>query len=174
MKKLIKILTGTLLLSFMCVANGYCDDTLYVSNVANYEEIYSPIDIIAEVPEPEIIFSGTQMSDEEIDLIALITMAEAEGECETGQRLVIDTILNRLESEHFPDSVQDVVYQKNQFSSVHDGRVNRCYVMNDIRDLVVEELAERTNEDVMFFTAGKYGQYGKPMFPVGNHYFSEF
>lgn len=31
-------------------------------------------------------------TDEEIELIALVTLAEAEGECEEGKRLVIDTI----------------------------------------------------------------------------------
>lgn len=52
------------------------------------------------------------MTQEEIELIALVTMAEAEGECEYGQRLVIDTILNRVDDPHFPDTVHEVVYQK--------------------------------------------------------------
>lgn len=114
------------------------------------------------------------LTDEEIDLIALVTMAEAEGECEEGQRLVIDTILNRVDSElrYFPDTVYDVVYQKNAFSSMHNGRVKRCYVKEEIRQLVIEELQERTNYEVMYFHAKKYGKYGTPMFAVGNHYFS--
>ena len=58
------------------------------------------------------------LSYEDISLIALVTMAEAEGECEEGKRLVIDTILNRVDSEHFPNNVYDVVYQRNQFSSI--------------------------------------------------------
>lgn len=39
------------------------------------------------------------LTQEEIDLIALVTMGEAEGETELGKRLVIDTILNRLVKE---------------------------------------------------------------------------
>lgn len=37
------------------------------------------------------------MAEEDINLIALVTMAEAEGESELGKRLVIDTILNRID-----------------------------------------------------------------------------
>ena len=48
---------------------------------------------VVETSPPEEVFPLTQ---EEIELIALVTMAEAEGECEYGQRLVIDTILNRV------------------------------------------------------------------------------
>lgn len=116
------------------------------------------------------------LTDEEIDLIALLTMAEAEGECEEGQRLVIDTVLNRVDSElrYFPDTVHDVIYQKNAFTSMHNGRVERCYVKEEIRQLVIEELQERTNYNVGYFRTKYYSKYGTPMFdgPVGNHYFS--
>ena len=99
---------------------------------------------------------------------------EAEGECEEGKRLVIDTILNRVDSEHFPDTVYEVVYQPNQFSSMWNGRVDRCEVRADICDLVYEELESRSNYDVVFFTAGEYSAYGVPMFQVENHYFSRY
>lgn len=101
-------------------------------------------------------------------------MAEAEGECEEGKRLVIDTILNRVDHERFPDTVAEVIYQKNQFSSMWNGRVDRCYVMDNIVQLVKEELLNRTNYEVMFFTAGQYSNYGTPMFQVEHHYFSSY
>lgn len=113
-------------------------------------------------------------SKEEIDLIALVTMAEAEGESEEGKRLVIDTILNRVDSIYFPDTIYDVIYQKHAFEAMWNGRVDKCYIMDDIRQLVIEELQNRTNYDVVFFTAGHYGKYGKPMMQVGNHYFASY
>jgi N-acetylmuramoyl-L-alanine amidase len=115
------------------------------------------------------------LTQEEIELIALVTMAEAEGEPEEGQRLVIDTILNRVDSDlpYFPDTVHDVVYQKNAFSSMWDGRADRCYVMEELCQLVREELQNRTNREVLYFTAGEYGKYGTPVFRVANHYFCE-
>lgn len=114
------------------------------------------------------------LSDKDIALIALVTMAEAEGECEEGKRLVIDTILNRMDSEHFPDTPYDVIYQANQFSSMWNGRVERCGVREDICQLVREELESRLNYDVIFFNAGCYSAYGVPMFQVENHYFSSY
>lgn len=124
---------------------------------------------IIEEKEPEL-----SIPDEDIELIALLTMAEAEGECEKGKRLVIDTILNRVDSEHFPNTVYDVIYQKNQFTSMWNGRANRVKVTEEIRQLVREEYKSRTNTDVIFFTAYGYGRYGDPMFQVGNHYFSSY
>ena len=111
---------------------------------------------------------------EEIELIALITMAEAEGECELGKRLVIDTILNRVDSEHFPNTIKEVIYQPNQFTSVYNGRVDRCYATDYICQLVEEELRLRENSEVVFFTAGRYSDYGVPMMQVENHYFSKY
>lgn len=114
------------------------------------------------------------MSEEDIELIALVTMAEAEGECEEGKRLVIDTILNRVDHERFPNTVSDVIYQPGQFTSMHNGRVDRCYVDEDICQLVREELNSRTNTDAIFFHAGKYSNYGSPLIQVGDHYFSSY
>lgn len=149
------------------------------------EELSEPLTFVevaskAVVIEPEIVAVANvvtiepepKMSREDIELIALLTMAEAEGECEEGKRLVIDTVLNRVDSDEFPNTVKDVIYQKNQFTSMWNGRVDRCYVMEEICQLVEEELESRTNSEVVFFHAGKYGKYGTPLFSVENHYFS--
>ena len=60
-------------------------------------------------------------------LLAKIAMAEAEGEDLEGKALVIMTVLNRVWSEEFPDSIEEVIYQYNkdtgvyQFSPVQPG-----------------------------------------------------
>lgn len=145
-------------------------------------EIVEPITIVSYTPEkptPAVVVEESEeeesmVPEEDIELIALVTMAEAEGECEEGKRLVIDTILNRVDSEHFPNTIYDVIYQPNQFSSMWNGRVDRCEVREDICQLVREEITSRTNYDVMFFTAGEYSAYGVPMFQVEHHYFSSY
>ena len=116
--------------------------------------------------------TGVSLSNAEIDLLALVTMAEAEGESELGKRLVIDTILNRVDSPQFPNSVHGVVHQKGHFSSMWDGRVNQCYIQNSIRNLVIEECRNRTNSQVLYFRTGKYSAYGTPLFKEDHHYFS--
>ena len=131
--------------------------------------IVEPI-IEAEETVDEPIIS---VSNEDIELLALVTMAEAEGENEEGKRMVIDTILNRVDSERFDNTISEVIYAPNQFTSMWNGRVDRCYVADDICQLVIEELTNRTNYDVLYFTAYQYGAYGTPMFQIGNHYFSK-
>ena len=132
-------------------------------------DIVEPI-IEAEETVDEPIIS---VSNEDIELLALVTMAEAEGENEEGKRMVIDTILNRVDSERFDNTISEVIYAPNQFTSMWNGRINRCYVADDICQLVIEELTNRTNYDVLYFTAYQYGAYGTPMFQIGNHYFSK-
>lgn len=113
-------------------------------------------------------------SEEDIELLALLAMTEAEGENEEGQRLVIDVALNRVDDPHFPDTVYDVVYQENQFSGMYGERLARCYVTDEFVQLVREELENRTNYDVIFFRTEHYHSYGVPMFQVGAHYFSSY
>ena len=132
-------------------------------------DIVEPI-IEAEETVDELIIN---VSNEDIELLALVTMAEAEGESEEGKRMVIDTILNRVDSERFDNTISEVIYAPNQFTSMWNGRVDRCYVADDICQLVIEELTNRTNYDVLYFTAYQYGAYGTPMFQIGNHYFSK-
>ena len=132
-------------------------------------DIVEPI-IEAEETVDEPIIS---VSNDDIELLALVTMAEAEGESEEGKRMVIDTILNRVDSERFDNTISEVIYAPNQFTSMWNGRIDRCYVADDIYQLVIEELTNRTNYDVLYFTAYQYGAYGTPMFQIGNHYFSK-
>lgn len=124
--------------------------------------------------EPLVLKTESKVSDADIELLALLTMAEAEGECEEGQRLVIDTVLNRVDSPHFPDNIYDVVYQKNQYSGIQPPRVDRCWVKDELVQLVREELENRTDYDVIFFRTERYSNYGVPMFQVEHHYFSSY
>ena len=142
------------------------------------EEIKPQVEEVEEIEEPEVeepeveeISQEIYLSDGEMKLIAIITMAEAEGQSEYGQRLVIDTILNRVDSPRFPNTVRDVIYSPGQFSCVWNGRADRCYVKDEIYQLVLEECITRSNRDVVFFTAGGYAYNGVPVFQEGDHYF---
>ena len=67
----------------------------------------------------------TEYQDEEHDenyMLAKIAMAEAEGEDTEGKALVMRVVLNRVESQNFPDSIEGVIFQKNQFSPIRNGR----------------------------------------------------
>lgn len=167
MKKKIKIYSSAMLLGVVLglLYGGPSSEPKveYIPTIAVEKEI----EIKIEEPKQVIL-----MPREQIELIALVAMAESEGEPEDGQRLVIDTILNRVDSDMFHDTVTEVIYAKNQFTCMWNGRIDRCYVQDKFVLMVEEEILNRQNKEVVYFTAGKYSKYGTPMFTVGRHYFS--
>lgn len=50
--------------------------------------------------------------------LAKIAMAEAESEDTEGKALVMLVVLNRVWSDEFPDTIEDVIFQKGQFSPI--------------------------------------------------------
>lgn len=54
--------------------------------------------------------------------LAKIAMAEAESEDTEGKALVMLVVLNRVWSDEFPDTIEDVIFQKGQFSPISNGR----------------------------------------------------
>ena len=57
----------------------------------------------------------------DIDILRRIVWAEARGEDEKGQILIVNVILNRVRHPHFPNSIRDVVFQDGQFAPVRNG-----------------------------------------------------
>lgn len=58
------------------------------------------------------------ISENDFDLLVRLVAAEAGGEPYEGQVAVAAVVLNRVRSYKFPNTIRDVVYQENQFSSV--------------------------------------------------------
>lgn len=93
-----------------------------------YEEVVKVVDEVQFSP-----FSG-----EDEYLLVKIAMAEAEGEDIDGKALVILTVLNRVNSNEFPNTIHDVIYQPSQFSPVGSGRFDavepsdECYQALDM------------------------------------------
>ncbi len=116
----------------------------------------------------------SKYSESDIEELAKLTIAEAGNQSELGKRLVIDTVLNRVDHPNFPGTVHGVITQKNQFSTYTSGRIYRYQATEDVRRLIAEEIDRRTDSAVVFFRAGSYGPYGVPLYKVGGHYFSSY
>lgn len=61
---------------------------------------------------------------QEIETMAHVVYGESRGESYQGQVAVAAVILNRVESNDFPDSVHEVVFQRNAFTAINDGQYN--------------------------------------------------
>lgn len=110
----------------------------------------------------------------ELQLLACVVYAEAGNQDMTGKKLVVDTILNRVDSPQYPDTIGEVIYQSSQFSCVKDGNLDKAFwsITDDCFRAVTEELENRKDNSILYFTAGGYGQYGTPAYQYGDHYFS--
>jgi N-acetylmuramoyl-L-alanine amidase len=60
----------------------------------------------------------------DIEMMAHVVYGESRGEVYHGQVAVAAVILNRVESNDFPDTVYDVIFQRNAFTAVNDGQYN--------------------------------------------------
>lgn len=100
---------------------------------------------------------------EQADLEVLLRIVEAEAGCEDedGKLLVANVILNRLNSDHFPDSITEIVFQRengvSQFSPIADGSYNKVQISEETVNAVGRALAgEDISRGALYFAARKY------------------
>ena len=125
------------------------------------------------------------ITQQDYDNMLRIVEAEAGGEDRTGKLLVANVILNRVEDENFPDTVTDVIFQKEkgvcQFSPVSDGRFYTVDVSEETIQAVNAALyGEDCSEGALYFMARKYADKEKAawfdkhltkLFTYGGHEF---
>lgn len=130
--------------------------------------------LVIEVPKEVVVYKDipneTELTEDEIHLLAELVHAEAGNQDQIGKRLVVDVVLNRMYSEDFPDTVKEVIYQKNQFSTVP--KLYKQILDESDFDAVYKELKERLDTDIVFFQRYSYSKYGSDAYIHGAHYFS--
>lgn len=113
---------------------------------------------------------------EDVKLLALLMLCEAQGESEYGKRLVIDTVLNRTESGRFPTTIYEVIYQRDssgpQYTPMYSNRRNQVVVTEADCNLVISEMENRTNFEVLYFRTKHFHNFGRALFQEGAHFFS--
>jgi len=66
--------------------------------------------------------AGLDFTDEESQMLLKLAMAEAEDQGTIGKAIVICVVKNRVNSDQFPNSIEEVIFQPGQFSPIEDGR----------------------------------------------------
>lgn len=119
-----------------------------------------------------------RLTDTEKQLMAQLVHAEAKGEPYEGKVAVAHVILNRVEDEHFPDTVSEVIYQPGQFQPVANGSINEPPDEESVK-AVEEALANRgkNNRSLYFYnpdTSTDTWIFSRQTLEViGNHVFAE-
>lgn len=102
-------------------------------------------------------------------LLYSLVQAEAGNQDLDGCRLVADVVLNRIDSEKFPNTMEEVIYAPGQFSVIKNGALKKAQgkISEKVVQAVDMELSgKRLNYDVLYFNNSNNGGW-----KYGGHYF---
>ena len=100
------------------------------------------------------------VTQSEYENLLRIVEAEAGGEDIIGKMLVANVVLNRVEDEQFPNSINEVIFQSDngvtQFSPISDGRFYSVKVSQETVEAVNQVLqGEDNSQGALYFAARK-------------------
>lgn len=111
---------------------------------------------------------------DDMAFLAQLVQAEAGDQGLEGMRLVADVVLNRVDSDQFPDTLEEVIYQKKQFGPMVNGAFEKAgWNMSEDAYKAVEmewDRETRLNAGILYFNTS--WDNGTDPFKVGDHYFS--
>ena len=97
----------------------------------------------------DMSYEGQALNENDMEILCRLVEAEAGGEDFQGKKLVAHVVLNRLEHEQFPDTMEDVVFETRQgitqFSPVKDGRYYRVKVSEETKTAVEQAVKDEDN-----------------------------
>lgn len=151
-------------------------DRAYEAEVAAERERWEQMEQAGSIPVTDLTEEDIKEMDYwgELELLAAVVEAEAGNQDMIGKRLVVDVVLNRVDSPLFPDTIMEVLEQPGQFTTMWNGAVEDAgyHMQQDDYDAVMMEVTgKRLDYDIYFFTAGEYNASCKPAYIHGDHYF---
>lgn len=101
-----------------------------------------------------------KVTQSEYENLLRIVEAEAGGEDLIGKMLVANVVLNRVENKHFPNSINEVIFQSDngvtQFSPISDGRFYSVKISSETIEAVNQVLqGEDNSRGALYFAARK-------------------
>lgn len=131
-----------------------------------------------DVNDIEVVTAGTNsvstFSLDDYDALCRIVSTEAGTEDIEGQILITNVIMNRVASDKFPDTIQEVIESPGQFDPVETGAYYNVDYTDQIRESVIRALnGEDISEGALYFqkSESKYWGDHEYLFRHGNHSF---
>lgn len=118
--------------------------------------------------------SVIEISYEDAQLLLKVAQAEAGNQGVTGQWLVMCVVMNRVESEDFPNTVKEVIYQDGQFSTATNGALDKAVPTSDTHNALAYLEMGNKAEKIIAFENSKYNSLEKyfwKAFSVKDHIF---
>ncbi len=112
-------------------------------------------------------------TEEDVAALARIVYWEARGESKEGQLAVANVVINRARDDRWPDTIQKVIAQKNQFTPYKSSRYFKVKVSEELYEIARRALTgeQAVPDDYVYFSGGKQRRYAKDFIKIGNHYF---
>lgn len=143
-------------------------------NSLNSEETTESVadEVVEEEEETFAAIHGIALTEEEKEMFATIIFLEGGGESYECQLAIGSVILNRLMNGHWGNTLEDVLYAKNQFTPAH--RISSTTPRDTQRQVVEQLLTEGTTLPyyVMYFRAWYYFSWATPYTDIDDTYFS--
>ena len=151
-------------------------DRAYEAEVAAERERWEQMEQAGSIPVTDLTEEDIKEMDYwgELELLAAVVEAEAGNQDMTGKRLVVDVVLNRVDSPLFPDTITEVLEQPGQFSTMWNGAVEDAgwhMQEDDYTAVMMEVTGVRLAYDIYYFPAGEYNASCKPAYIHGDHFF---
>jgi len=119
----------------------------YIKNISQSSENQNEVLEVFSHASEQLYITG-----DDIDLMARLVSAESIGEPYAGKIAVASVVLNRTIDPHFPNTIQEVIFQKNAFSCVKNGKLN-ANANQDCYNAVYDAIRGRdpTNDALFFY-----------------------
>ena len=122
--------------------------------------------------------SDISFTDDEVELLAALVYCEAGNQSYEGKLAVANVVLNRLNSSQFPNTIKDVIYQKNQFSPASSGALERALnngVPSDCVKAAKDAMSGNNNvEGFLFFNTVVNTDSVADYIQIGDHIFYHY
>ena len=130
---------------------------------AEFEPIEKEIKPSKEIDAQEIMdklvreskderIQGFEITYDEAQMLMKIAQAEAGGDGKDGMAMVMAVVLNRVNDDRFPDSIEKVIFQDGQFSPISDGRYYKAEPDDECHLALAEiEMGNYDNVDALYF-----------------------
>lgn len=123
---------------------------------------------------------GYEPSAYEIELLQRLVECEAGAESMEGKIAVANVVMNRIKSDKFPNSIEGVIYQENQFEPIVSGVIYEKTPSEDSKEAVRRALMgeKAVPEDIVNFWASwldsshELWNHLTPVMTIGVHHFA--
>lgn len=191
------LLANILVVTSITAQAASLQDAVEVSNVEMVEEVSSETvdsettteqtvqtvcaaSAVAETIVPEVKETVAELEEQkakeellaqyDLELLASIIFCEAGNQSYEGQVAVGAVIMNRIKSERFPNTMEEVIYQSGQFTPAITGWLDSVRSLAGYTESAMQAakdavLGSNPVGDSLFFDQGGYG------YQIGAHYF---